>query len=105
MIDSRPTAHVPLEPMLTRRLEPMSSLLERISITPDVLHGRPRVRGSRIGVSMVLELLAAGHTPQAICTEFYPDITVEDVKACIAFANQFLTGEDIHFFEELRRSS
>ena len=80
------------------------SLVERISIDPDILHGRPRVRHTRIAVSMVLELLAAGHTPQVICRELYPDLTVEDVHACIAFANQFLTGEEIHFSEELRRS-
>ena len=39
------------------------SLLERISIDADTLHGKPRVRNTRIPVSMVLELLAAGHSP------------------------------------------
>ncbi|MDP3703659.1 MAG: DUF433 domain-containing protein [Candidatus Omnitrophota bacterium] len=81
------------------------SLVERISIDPEILHGRPRVRNTRIGVSMVLELLAAGHSPEGICRDFYPDLTVEDVHACVAFANQFLTGEEIHFSEEFRRSS
>ena len=81
------------------------SLLERISIDPEILHGKPRVRNTRIPVSMVLELLAAGHSPEAICRDSYPGLTVEDVQACIAFANQFLTGEEIHFSEELRRSS
>jgi len=82
------------------------SLLERISIDPAILHGKPHVRNTRIPVSMVLELLVAGQTPQTICSDlYYPDLTVDDVRACIEFANQFLTGEDIHFFEELRRSS
>ena len=79
------------------------SLLERISIDPDILHGKPRVRNTRIPVSMVLELLAAGQSPEVICRNFYADLTVEDIHACIAFANQFLTGEEIHFAEELRR--
>jgi len=80
-------------------------LLERISIDPAILHGKPRILHTRIPVSMVLELLGAGYSPEAICTDFYPDLTVEDVRACILFANQFLTGEDIHFFEDLRRPS
>ncbi len=83
----------------------MSSLLEHISITPDVLHGKPRVKNTRISVSMVLELLAAGHTVETICSEFYPDLSVDDVRACVAFANQFLQGESIHFAEEHRRPS
>ena len=80
------------------------ALLERISIDADILHGRPRVKNSRIPVSMVLELLAAGHSPEVICRDFYPELAIEDVLACVAFANQFLAGEEIHFSEELRRS-
>ncbi|MBU3959012.1 MAG: DUF433 domain-containing protein [Desulfobacteraceae bacterium] len=81
-------------------------LLERISIDPHTLHGRPRIKGTRIAVSMVLELLSEGHSPQEICSErFYPDLTIEDVLACIAFANQFLSEEEIHFFEELKHPS
>lgn len=81
-------------------------LLERISIDSHILHGRPRIKGTRIGVSMVLELLAEGYSPQEICSErFYPDISIEDIYGCIAFANQFLNEEEIHFFEELSQSS
>lgn len=76
-------------------------LLERISIDPNILHGTPRIKGTRIAVSMILELLAAGVSMEEIRSRFYPDITIEDVRACIAFANQFLSEEEIHFFEEL----
>ncbi len=82
----------------------MSTLMERISISPDVLHGKPRITNTRIPVSMVLELLAAGHSAETICGDFYPDLSVDDVRACVAFANQFLLGEHIHFMEELRRA-
>ncbi|OGX38878.1 MAG: hypothetical protein A3C53_04120 [Omnitrophica WOR_2 bacterium RIFCSPHIGHO2_02_FULL_68_15] len=68
----------------------------RIAINPRILHGKPRIRGTRIGVSHVLELLAAGVSPQAICRQWYPDLTVSDVQACIAFANQWLSGEELH---------
>ena len=82
------------------------SLLERISLDANILHGKPRIKGTRIAVSMVLELLAQGYSPQEICSErFYPDLSAEDVFACIAFANQFLNEEEIHFFEELKKSS
>ena len=82
------------------------SLLKRISITPDTLHGKPRVKGTRIAVSMVLELLARGLTPKEICSpRFYPDLTLADVYACVAFAEQFLEQEEIHFCEELKQPS
>lgn len=82
-----------------------NNLLERISIAPDICHGRPRIRGTRIPVSAVLELLAGGYSVDKICSdEFYPDISREDVLACIAFANQFLNEEEIHFSEELKHS-
>ena len=77
----------------------------RISIDPEILHGRPRIRGTRIAVSMVLELLADGISPQEICKRWYPDLTPADVRACIAFANRFLAGEEIHVARELRRPS
>ena len=80
-------------------------LLERISIAPDILHGKPRIKGTRIAVSMILELLAEGVSAEEIRSKFYPDITIEDVQACIAFANQFLSEEEIHFFEELSHTS
>jgi uncharacterized protein (DUF433 family) len=82
----------------------MSTLIERIAMDPTILHGKPRIRNTRISVSMVLELLAAGHAPEAICANFYPDLTVEDVRACVAFANHYLLGEELHFSKELRPS-
>ena len=84
---------------------PSTSLLKRISIDPHICHGRPRVSKTRIPVSLVMELLAQGYTPAEICSDrFYPDLTTKDVLACIAFANQFLSEEEIHFAEELRYS-
>ena len=60
----------------------------RIVISVDTRHGRPRVKGTRIAVSEVLELLASGISPRAICRDWYPDLTVADVHACVAFANR-----------------
>jgi uncharacterized protein (DUF433 family) len=80
----------------------MLSWMDRIAIDSDTLHGKPRVRHTRIPVSFVLELLAAGHTPERICTVFYPDLRGEDVQACVAFATHFLTDHETRHPEELR---
>lgn len=61
------------------------SLLDRISIDPEVVHGRPAIRGTRVRVSDVLALLAAGADEREIL-EDYPYLTVEDIRACLAYA-------------------
>ncbi len=48
-------------------------------------------------VSQVLDLLAAGISPSDIVSEdYFPDLTLEDVRACVAFANRLVKNEDIH---------
>jgi len=82
------------------------TLLKRISIDPQRCGGRPCIRGHRITVEQILELLASGLSPQEIVSEnYFPTLTVEDVRACVAFATQFVRSDDIHFFEELAGSS
>mgnify|MGYP001767001048 CR=1 FL=1 len=60
---------------------------ERIHSDPEVCHGRVCVRGTRIPVSVVLDNLAAGLTPEAI-VEDYPSLTVDDIRAAQAYAAQ-----------------
>jgi uncharacterized protein (DUF433 family) len=60
------------------------ALLSRISIDPQVCFGRPCIRGHRIWVSLVLDLLAGGMTAQEILRE-YPGLEEEDIRACIAY--------------------
>ena len=61
------------------------SFIERIVADPDVVHGRPRVRGTRMRVSDVLSLLASG-VPEAEILEDYPYLTADDIKACLDYA-------------------
>jgi len=78
----------------------MNDLLERISVDPRVCHGKPCIRGTRIMVYQVLDLLEAGLTPSEITSEdYFPDLTLDDVYACIAYANQLVKNEEIYFFE------
>ena len=60
------------------------TLLERITINPNVCGGRPCVRGMRIRITDVLDLLTNGLTPEQIIEEL-PDLEIEDVRACIAY--------------------
>ena len=59
-------------------------LLERISIDPRVCFGKPTVRGTRIWVSLILDLLAGGMTMRELLEE-YPQLTTEDIRAAIAY--------------------
>ncbi|MFZ3047776.1 MAG: DUF433 domain-containing protein [Desulfatirhabdiaceae bacterium] len=53
--------------------------------TPDVLHGKPRLKDTRIPVSLILGYLAAGQTTQQILDEF-PDVRSEHISACLDYA-------------------
>ncbi len=64
--------------------------MERISVRADVCHGKPCIKGTRIMVAQILDLLEAGKSFQEITTDYFPDITVEDIRACIRFANQLV---------------
>jgi uncharacterized protein (DUF433 family) len=64
----------------------MSQLADRITVNPRQCGGRPCVRGMRIRVADVLELLASGMTPKQIVKE-HPDLELEDIYACLRFAS------------------
>jgi uncharacterized protein (DUF433 family) len=55
--------------------------------TPDVLRGKPRVKATRIPVSLILGYLAAGNTTEEIIKEF-PDLTKEHIAACLNYARE-----------------
>lgn len=60
-------------------------MIERISIDKNIMHGKPCIKGTRIPVYLILDLLAGGSTVKEIL-EDYPDITEEDVHACVEYA-------------------
>ncbi|WP_437503024.1 DUF433 domain-containing protein [Sorangium sp. So ce1099] len=66
-------------------------LLARITIDPSVCHGKPCIRGRRIWVSLILGMLEGGMTEQDILAE-YPELVVEDIRACLAYANELARG-------------
>jgi len=64
-------------------------LLERITFNPDVMVGKPVIKGTRLTVEYVLNLLAHGATTAEILDE-YGDLTREDIQACLLFATKSL---------------
>lgn len=65
---------------------------ERIAINPAICNGRPVVRGTRITVQTVLEFLAAGDSIEDVLGG-YPELTRDDVLACLRFSSKMLSGE------------
>jgi uncharacterized protein (DUF433 family) len=63
----------------------VTRLLERITINPDICHGKPCIRGLRYPVDTILELLSAGMSNEEILAD-YDDLEREDILAVLAFA-------------------
>ena len=62
-------------------------LLSRITVDPNVCFGKPCVRGHRIWVSLILDLLASGSTTSEILDD-YPGLEEADIRACIAYGSE-----------------
>lgn len=71
-----------------------AKLLERITFNPKILGGQPILRGLRISVAMILELLAKGSTPEEIL-EDYPDLELEDIRAALLYAHHLVAREEV----------
>jgi uncharacterized protein (DUF433 family) len=65
---------------------------EHIESTPDVLRGKPRIRGTRIPVSLILGYLAEGYDAEKIIAEF-PDLTGQHIAACLDYARELAEFE------------
>ena len=69
---------------------------ERIAVDPNVHFGKPCVAGTRISVLSVLELVFEGLSFDTIMQDYYPDLQVDDIRACIRYAMDVVAAEDIH---------
>ncbi|OGA70763.1 MAG: antitoxin [Betaproteobacteria bacterium RIFCSPLOWO2_12_FULL_65_14] len=70
-------------------------MADRIEINPEIMLGKPVIRGTRIPVELVLRKLAEGATEGELL-EAYPSLTREDIKAALAYAAQTIAHEEIH---------
>ncbi len=69
-------------------------LIERITIDPNICHGKPCIRGLRYPVEMILELLSAGMTTEEILLD-YEDLELEDILAVLSFATKLTQVKSI----------
>ena len=72
-----------------------ASFLERITLDPNICHGKPCIRGLRYPVEFVLELLSSGMTMEEILTD-YEDLELADILAVLSFATRLTQVKSIH---------
>ncbi len=66
-----------------------------IAVNPNIHFGKPCVAGTRIPVQSILELVSEGLSFAEIIQDYYPDLTAEDIRACIQYAMEVIAAEDI----------
>jgi len=71
---------------------------ERIIIDPKILVGKPVIKGTRLAVEFIVELLAQGW-PESEILRNYPGVTHEDIAACLMYATNILKAEKTYPFE------
>ena len=79
-------------------------MTERLAVNPEVHFGKPCVAGTRITVQSVLELLDDDLSFDEIIRDYYPDLTPEDIRACVQYAIALVAAEDIHLTTTPHRS-
>jgi uncharacterized protein (DUF433 family) len=70
------------------------NLLERITINPEIVHGKPSIRGMRWTVEMIIDLLGSGMSNKEIL-EDHPELEIEDILASLKFARMYLSGQSL----------
>jgi uncharacterized protein (DUF433 family) len=68
---------------------------EHISVDPKVLVGKPVVKGTRLAVELIIDLLGKGWTQEQIL-DSYPNLTRGDIRACLAYASEMLHAERVY---------
>ena len=74
----------------------MKDYRNRITINPEVHFGKPYIVGTRITVDNVLELIQEGISLDEVIQNYYPDLQIEDIKACIQYALDLIRKEEIY---------
>ncbi len=69
--------------------------MDRIAVNSQIHFGKPCITGTRIKVQSVLELLNEGLSFNDIIQSYYPDLEVEDIRACLQYAIALVAAEDI----------
>jgi len=76
-------------------------MYDRIEINPNICHGQPCIKETRIMVYIILELMETGLTPNDIIKDYYPQITMADIKQCLNYAASLIKDQEYIPFEEV----
>ena len=79
-------------------METPNGLLSRITIDPEICHGKPVIRGLRYPAESILELLSSGMTNIEILSD-YPDLEADDIKAVLLYATRLSRVKSIGHFD------
>lgn len=77
---------------------------KRIIVDPKICHGKPIIKGARIMVWQILDLLKNGCDFNEIIKDYFPQISKDDIKACIHYANSIIKNEEIIFPDEFKHA-
>lgn len=69
---------------------------ERIVIDPEIQHGKPIIRGTRLPITRIIGGLAGGMTVEEVCREY--EVSEEDVRAALEYANEVIDAEEVYPF-------
>ena len=72
----------------------MENRIQRIEINPNVMVGKPIIKGTRIPVDLIIKLLAQGMTQEEILKD-YPNLEKEDIRAALEYVAKILQGEEV----------
>lgn len=76
--------------------------LDRITADPEIFGGKPIIRGMRISVELILSLLAQGVAVEEILDD-YPDLTQDDIRACLAYAHAVIANDSLEAVQVIAR--
>jgi uncharacterized protein (DUF433 family) len=71
-------------------------MIDRIVVSPGIHFGKPCIAGTRITVQSILELVDEGISFADILEHYYPELAIEDIRACLQYAIALVSSEDIH---------
>jgi uncharacterized protein (DUF433 family) len=74
----------------------IEKMMDRIAVDPQRHFGKPCIAGTRISVQNVLELVDEGVSFEGIIQDYYPELTPEDIHACMRYAIALVAAEDVH---------
>ena len=77
----------------------MDTLLDYITVDPHICHGQPCIKGTRILVHLILELLETGITPEQIIQDYYPHLTKKNIEACLHYATTLVRDAEFIPYE------